>query len=170
VVLNHPIYANHKVKNLQWRIMDFMLCVNYRAFRTVHHNLEEMDKYRKSILEALTLAKKGSVVVRNDVEQKDSEISDVSDKPKAEDNLSSNEETNSNTESQSPSSKEHINSDSADSPPTNKSPDPEPIESLNTSEYRRIPSIKKKYVRFAIEQARNQRRKKYQPTRNPLNH
>nr|XP_036672408.1 uncharacterized protein LOC108014458 [Drosophila suzukii] len=166
VVLNHPIYANHKVKNLQWRIMDFMLCVNYRAFRTVHHNLEEMDKYRKSILEALTLAKKGSVVVRNDVEQKDSEISDVSDTPKAEDNLSSNEETNSN--SQSPSSKEHINSDSADSPPTNKSPDPEPIESLNTSEYRRIPSIKKKYVRFAIEQARKSKEKKISPVQEPI--
>ncbi|XP_016966697.1 uncharacterized protein LOC108035541 isoform X2 [Drosophila biarmipes] len=64
VVINHPICVSHRLKNLQWRIIDFMLCVNYKAFRTVLHNMKDMEERRKNILEALDQVSESSGVVK----------------------------------------------------------------------------------------------------------
>ncbi|KAH8380247.1 hypothetical protein KR009_009670, partial [Drosophila setifemur] len=56
VVLNHPLCLNHHQKDLQWRILDFMLSVNYQAFRAIRINRKEMQQKRIDILEALASA------------------------------------------------------------------------------------------------------------------
>ncbi|XP_017070915.2 uncharacterized protein LOC108107755 [Drosophila eugracilis] len=67
VVLNHPICQNHIQPNLQWRLMDFLLHVNYKAFHEVHRNYHEMEQKRKNILEAVTMATESSDVVREEL-------------------------------------------------------------------------------------------------------
>ncbi|EDV39026.1 uncharacterized protein Dana_GF24706 [Drosophila ananassae] len=64
VVLNHPLCTNHTQKNLQWCLMDFMLSVNYKAFKEVRRNRREMLQKRMHILEALAMATEGSEVLR----------------------------------------------------------------------------------------------------------
>ncbi|XP_039486348.1 uncharacterized protein LOC120448415 [Drosophila santomea] len=89
VVLNHPICINHKQQNLHWRLLDFVLSVNYKAFHSVRRNYVEMDQKRKNILDALTLATESSQVLLKDTEKVDFDTKSIDDasKPVAEDQL-----------------------------------------------------------------------------------
>ncbi|EDV50982.1 uncharacterized protein LOC6544270 [Drosophila erecta] len=69
VVLNHPICVNHKQPNLHWRLIDFVLSVNYKAFHSVRRNFQEMEQKRKNILDALTVAIKSSQLVPKDAKK-----------------------------------------------------------------------------------------------------
>ncbi|XP_043649304.1 uncharacterized protein LOC122617488 [Drosophila teissieri] len=89
VVLNHPICMNHRQQNLHWRLLDFVLSVNYKAFHSVRRNYQEMEQKRKNILEALTLATESSQVVLKDTKKCDFETNSIggATKPTAEDQL-----------------------------------------------------------------------------------
>ncbi|KMY97696.1 uncharacterized protein LOC6736842 isoform X2 [Drosophila simulans] len=62
VVLNHPICMNHKERNIHWRLLDFVLSVNYKAFVSIRRNLPEMEQKRRNILEALKMTTESSQV------------------------------------------------------------------------------------------------------------
>ncbi|EDW50549.1 GM13938 [Drosophila sechellia] len=62
VVLNHPICMNHKQRNIHWRLLDFVLSVNYKAFVSIRRNLPEMEQKRRNILEALKMTTESSQV------------------------------------------------------------------------------------------------------------
>lgn len=62
VILNHPICMNHKQRNIHWRLLDFVLSVNYKTFVSIRRNLPEMEQKRKNILEALQMATESSQV------------------------------------------------------------------------------------------------------------
>lgn len=48
VILNHPICMNHKQRNIHWRLLDFVLSVNYKTFVSIRRNLPEMEQKRKT--------------------------------------------------------------------------------------------------------------------------
>ncbi|XP_043063628.1 uncharacterized protein LOC108096146 [Drosophila ficusphila] len=70
VILTHPLCVNHEQKDLQYRLLDFMLCVNYKAFKEVHNNRDEMEQKRKNIMEALTLATESSEVIAEEIRRR----------------------------------------------------------------------------------------------------
>ncbi|EDW73517.1 uncharacterized protein Dwil_GK16606 [Drosophila willistoni] len=50
MMLKNPMFIDHGQMNFKWRILDFMLSVNFEAFRNVKQNSSEMEKQRKFML------------------------------------------------------------------------------------------------------------------------
>ncbi|XP_068148781.1 uncharacterized protein t-Grip128 [Drosophila tropicalis] len=50
MMLKHPMFVDDGEMNFKWRILDFMLSVNFEAFRNVKRNPSEMEQQRKCIL------------------------------------------------------------------------------------------------------------------------
>lgn len=58
VILNEPLCERHVQRNIQWRVLEFMLFVNYKVFKWTKLHPREMEEKRKTIMESLAKVNK----------------------------------------------------------------------------------------------------------------